>query len=60
MEIFLTETDSPYLAPTPHRGEANEPGYLPLIIKAIADIKNLPLEDCAATLYNNGANFYGI
>lgn len=60
IKIFLTETDSPYLAPTPHRGEPNEPSYLPLIIKAIANIKNLPLEDCAATLYNNGAKFYGI
>lgn len=34
---ILTETDSPYLAPVPHRGKRNESSYLPLIVKQIAE-----------------------
>jgi TatD DNase family protein len=60
LSIVLSETDCPYLAPTPHRGETNEPSYLPLIIKAISEIKNINDEDCADIIYNNGVKFYGI
>lgn len=57
---FLTETDCPYLAPTPHRGETNEPMYLPLIIHQIASEKNLTDEEAAEILYQNGKKFYGM
>lgn len=36
IERIVAETDSPYLAPVPHRGEQNESSYLPYIVKAIA------------------------
>ncbi len=35
---IVTETDSPYLAPTPYRGKRNEPAYIPLIIEQLAKI----------------------
>jgi len=56
---FLSETDSPYLAPTPHRGEKNEPCYLPLILEEIALLTNKTSEEVAAQLLQNGEEFYG-
>ena len=38
LEHLLLETDCPYLAPMPHRGKRNEPAYLPLIARRVADI----------------------
>jgi TatD DNase family protein len=35
-ERLMLETDAPYLAPHPHRGQRNEPGYLPLVIESLA------------------------
>lgn len=59
ISLFLSETDSPYLAPTPHRGEVNEPCYLPLIIKEIARLKEENEEEVAEKIYQNGVKFYG-
>lgn len=42
---IVLETDSPYLAPVPHRGKRNEPSYIPLIAKKVAEIKNISLEE---------------
>lgn len=58
--IFLSETDCPYLAPVPHRGEMNEPSFLPLIIEKIASLKGIDKEEMAEILYRNGKRFYGI
>lgn len=41
LDKILLETDSPYLAPTPHRGEQNEPKYIPLIAEEIGTNKGL-------------------
>ena len=60
LKYFLSETDAPYLAPTPFRGERNKPSYLPLIIKEIADIKGMDEDKTAEILSNNGVSFYGI
>ena len=38
---LLLETDAPYLPPEPHRGKRNEPGYLPLMAWAIADVRGV-------------------
>jgi len=37
LQNLVLETDSPYLAPTPHRGKRNEPSYLQLILKKVAE-----------------------
>ena len=53
-EHFLLETDSPYLAPVPHRGKRNEPAYIPLIAAKIAELQRLSVEDLAR------ASSYGV
>ena len=60
LDILLTETDCPYLAPTPHRGERNDPSYLPLVIEKIAETQGLDVEECAEVLFENAEKFYGI
>lgn len=60
LNYFLTETDSPYLAPTPFRGQINMPSLLPYIIKEIALIKNEDEDKVSEILFNNGVNYYGI
>lgn len=45
LERLLVETDSPFLAPVPHRGRTNEPSYLPLIGEAIAAVKGCTVDE---------------
>lgn len=48
LERIVLETDSPYLTPTPHRGERNESSYIPLIAARIAEFKGVGVEEVAA------------
>lgn len=43
LERILIETDSPYLAPVPHRGKMNEPGWVKHVAEFLADLKQIPL-----------------
>jgi TatD DNase family protein len=45
---LLVETDSPFLAPVPHRGRPNEPAYLPAVGAALAEVRGQSLEEVAA------------
>lgn len=54
LESAMVETDSPYLAPVPHRGKTNEPSYVRHVAEELARIKNLPLETVAGV---TSANF---
>lgn len=47
---LLTETDSPYLSPVPHRGKRNSPLFVHLVTEAIAAIKNMTVEKTAACI----------
>ena len=49
LERLLLETDAPYLSPVPHRGQRNEPAYIPLIAQCIADLRGITLDEVAAT-----------
>jgi TatD DNase family protein len=53
LDRILIETDSPYLAPAPHRGKTNNPSYVPFVAKQIADIKGLPVEAVAEATSHN-------
>ena len=53
MERMLIETDSPYLAPVPHRGKTNNPSYVPYVAQQIAQIRGLALEDVARITSDN-------
>jgi TatD DNase family protein len=60
MEHLVLETDSPYLAPTPHRGKRNESAYVRLVAEKLAEIKQLPLEEVARiTTANANQVFHG-
>ena len=58
--LLLLETDCPYLAPEPHRGEVNEPSYIPLIAKEIARITGIAVEELARATSENAADLFGI
>ncbi len=57
---ILIETDCPYLAPTPHRGERNSSLFLPLIIQEIAKIKGISPSQVEEAAWNNAQSFYGL
>ena len=42
---LLIETDSPYLAPAPHRGKTNSPAYVPFVARQLAELKGLDVND---------------
>jgi len=46
---LLIETDSPYLAPVPHRGRPNRPAWLPLVGTRLAELRGVPVEHLCAT-----------
>jgi TatD DNase family protein len=48
LDRLLVETDAPYLAPHPYRGQRNEPGYVPLIVQALAPLVGTTAEAVAA------------
>jgi len=50
---LLSETDSPFAAPVPHRGACNEPVYVIETIRRLAELKQLPLEAMAAQIAQN-------
>lgn len=53
LEHIALETDAPFLAPTPYRGQRNESAYIPLIAQKIADIFECPIEQVAEVTTNN-------
>ncbi len=57
---LLTETDSPYLAPQPHRGRRNEPAYVRFVVERLAALRQAALEDMAAAVWENAARLFGL
>ena len=55
LDRLLIETDAPYLAPVPHRGQLNEPAYVVHVAEELARLREMPLEDLAAA---TTANFF--
>jgi len=53
LDMIMSETDSPYVTPAPHRGKRNEPVYVSEVVKKIAQIKGLPESEVAEALINN-------
>jgi TatD DNase family protein len=58
LESLLLETDSPFLAPEPHRGQRNEPAYVLHVAKRVAEIKGIPIEDVARVTSANAENLF--
>ena len=57
---MLIETDSPYLAPEPHRGTRNDPRNVKYMAEKIANIKGYTLEQVAKITYENTCKIYGL
>ena len=62
LDRLLVETDSPFLAPVPHRGRTNEPSYLPFVGEAIAAVKGCTVDEvrersaaAAAMVFSTGS-----
>ena len=53
LDRILIETDAPYLAPNPHRGKANEPGFVRHTAEFIAQLRDIPLEEFAEQTTQN-------
>lgn len=60
MEKILLETDAPYLAPVPHRGQRNESALLPLVAAKVADIKGLDIGEVETITTRNAEKLFGI
>lgn len=55
---LMIETDAPYLAPVPHRGSRNEPAYVVDVARAVAELREEPLETVAEQTTRNALTFY--
>ena len=60
LKKILIETDAPYLAPTPHRGERNEPAYIIEVARKIAEIKKVPLVEVEKQTDRNAETLFKI
>lgn len=58
LENVVLETDSPYLAPTPHRGKRNSPLYIPLIASKVAEVKKISPEEVKLITTRNALNLF--
>ncbi|OGJ08169.1 hypothetical protein A3I95_01950 [Candidatus Nomurabacteria bacterium RIFCSPLOWO2_02_FULL_44_12] len=59
INMIMSETDAPYVTPTPYRGKRNEPSYVREVVKKIATIKNLSEEEVAKAIINNAKRVFG-
>lgn len=60
LERMLIETDSPYLAPMPHRGKRNEPAYVRHVAEEIAKLRGIPLEQVATATSRNFSDLFKV
>lgn len=59
LERVLVETDSPFLAPIPHRGKRNEPAFVTRIVEAVAEVLGVRVEEVVAATAANFARLTG-
>ena len=56
---LLVETDSPFLAPVPMRGNENEPAFIVHTVKFLAALRDVPAEELAARTFANAVALFG-
>ena len=60
LDNIVLETDSPYLTPTPYRGQKNSSKYIPLIAEKVAEICNVSVEKVGKVTTNNACNLFDL
>jgi TatD DNase family protein len=60
LDKIMVETDSPYLAPVPHRGERNEPAFVRYIAEKITEIKEIDFEKVAEQTTKNAIKIFNL
>lgn len=60
LDRLMIETDCPYMAPEPHRGERNFSGYVEFVARKMAEIKGVSFEELARITTENALRFYRI
>lgn len=60
LDRLLTETDSPYLAPVPHRGKRNEPAYVGEVLRQLAALHGLSEEEMGARVLENFKSLFAL
>lgn len=60
LDRLMVETDSPYLAPVPHRGRKNEPAHVVETARKVAELKGVSLEEVAAVTTANAAGLFSL
>ncbi len=58
LDRMLCETDTPYLAPVPYRGQGNQPAYVAEVYKCLAELKSMELEKFAEAVESNCRNLF--
>ncbi len=59
IEMLMSETDSPYVAPAPYRGKRNEPSYVGEVVKKIAEVRGEDLDVVSKALVGNALRMIG-
>jgi TatD DNase family protein len=60
IERIVLETDAPYLPPVPYRGKRNEPAYLMIIAKKVAECYEITIEDVSTYTFRNTLDLFNI
>jgi TatD DNase family protein len=60
LDRMMVETDSPYLAPRPHRGKPNRPAWVPHVGQFVADLRDRPVVEIAAATTATARAFFGL
>jgi len=60
VELLLTETDSPYLTPHPHRGRPNDPSYVPYTLSALASAQRYSEDELAEIVMTNAVRAFAL
>ncbi len=60
LEMIMSETDAPFVAPAPHRGKRNEPSFVSEVVKKIAEIRGEDLDTVKKALYSNAKRVFNI